>query len=212
MNILLTLIIALVLTAIAYVYFVDKRHTALHGSLGKGITLVDTWCQGEVARLRGAIETLEEKLSPPIGAIVPTVGRIVNYILPDGPAVGQIRPAIIVRVWPGADGKATVQSLVQLQVFMDGSGSATWNDCAPNLAWKTSVHQGLTAGTWHLPRVNAALLAAQLAETVPAPSPEPAAPALITVAPTTPAPTDTAAAAPSAAPAIPPIVASILTP
>jgi len=196
MNILLiTLIIALVLAAIAYVYFVDLRHSTLHSHALKGITAVNTWAMDELSRLRGAIETLEEKLSPPIGAIVPTVGRIVNYILPDGPAIGQIRPAIIVRVWTDAVGKATVQSLVQLQVFMDGSGAATWNDCAPNVIWKTSVHQGLTAGTWHSPRCNAALLAAQLNDTVPAPLPVIAdAPQAVAAVNPTPEPTAPAAA------------------
>jgi hypothetical protein len=74
--------------------------------------------------------------------MIPSIGRIVHFIMPDG----QHRPAIIVRVW---DPKATNATLVQLQVFTDSS-----NDKEPNVIWRTSVHQDETAtkpGTWHEP-------------------------------------------------------------
>lgn len=77
---------------------------------------------------------------------VASVGRIVHYVLLNGVH----RPAIIVHVWNGDwSGKA----LVQLQVFMDGDGGA-YNDCAPNVVWRTSVVQDeeeKKPGTWHFP-------------------------------------------------------------
>ena len=74
--------------------------------------------------------------------MIPSIGRIVHFVLPDG----QHRPAIIVRVW---DDIPTPESLVQLQVFTDGE-----NDGLQNVEWRTSVQQhALTPkpGTWHEP-------------------------------------------------------------
>lgn len=79
---------------------------------------------------------------------VPSVGRIVHYVIPDGRAPGDHRPAIIVRIWgPPHPGVAC-----QLQVFMDGDGSLS-NDVAPNVVWRTSVVQDSSGklGTWHWP-------------------------------------------------------------
>lgn len=75
--------------------------------------------------------------------IKPTVGRIVYFVMPDG----QIRPAIIVRVWS--------DEMVQLQVFTDGSNDGAEN--AGGIVWKTSVHfnqppdatSPVASGTWH---------------------------------------------------------------
>ncbi|MDB5042150.1 MAG: hypothetical protein JWN27_2876 [Candidatus Eremiobacteraeota bacterium] len=53
-----------------------------------------------------------DKASAP--AVTPTAGRIVHFVLGDG----QVRPAMIVRVWSA--------TLVQLQVFLDGT-----NDTQP---------------------------------------------------------------------------------
>lgn len=78
--------------------------------------------------------------------MIPKVSRIVNYIIASGPAAGQVRPAVIVRVW---DDKPTEESLVNLQVFTDDS-----NDGLDRITWRTSVHQdktGKTPGTWHEP-------------------------------------------------------------
>jgi hypothetical protein len=77
----------------------------------------------------------------------PSVGRIVHYILPDGPSTGEHRPAIIVKVWndtyPG----------VQLQVFTDGSNDG--NTHKSGLFWATSVPYAdpseNTPRTWHWP-------------------------------------------------------------
>ena len=78
------------------------------------------------------------------GKQTPSLGRMVHYVLPDGPNAGEHRPAVIVRVW-GSDA-------VNLQVFMDGG-----NDGAPYLAagllWATSVKRSdtPTPRTWHWP-------------------------------------------------------------
>ncbi len=90
------------------------------------------------------------------GVEMPTIGHIVHYVL-DNPqfitmrkdAIGEHRPALVVRVWPGYDG-------INLQIFLDGS-----NDC-PNLAneymtWRTSVphdEETKAPGTWHWPERN----------------------------------------------------------
>jgi hypothetical protein len=71
--------------------------------------------------------------------IKPTVGRTVLYVLGEGSNLGQIRPAIIVRVWS--------DNCVQLQIFTDGE-----NDQLPNVHWATSVlynPDGFTMRTWH---------------------------------------------------------------
>lgn len=92
--------------------------------------------------------------------MIPTIGRIVHYILNDGDvriigmrrtkAVGQgehpgnpvhagnVFPAIITRVW---DEVPTEESIVQLQVFLDGYDQA----------WASSVHQGMEIGQWFKP-------------------------------------------------------------
>jgi len=67
-----------------------------------------------------------------------TEGRIVHYVLPDGPSAGQHRPAIVVKNWGGGG--------VQLQVFTDGQ-----NDGAENVVWVTSILHSETKekNTWH---------------------------------------------------------------
>ena len=77
---------------------------------------------------------------------VPSVGRIVHYVLPDGRSKGEHRPAIIVRIW---DEYPKPESMCQLQVFTDGN-----NDELPNVLWATSVHQDAETKaprTWHWP-------------------------------------------------------------
>lgn len=58
----------------------------------------------------------------------PTVGRTVNFVLHEGKNAGQIRSAIITRVWRPADDKAPTREaeVVQLTVNLDGS-----NDLRP---------------------------------------------------------------------------------
>jgi hypothetical protein len=83
--------------------------------------------------------------------MIPSVGRIVHYKLADGDVaainfnspgpknhvvVGQILPAVIVRVWG-----ETEASACNLQVFLDGSGTY----------WATSRQQGDDVGRWSVP-------------------------------------------------------------
>jgi hypothetical protein len=84
----------------------------------------------------------------------PTVGRLVHYVMPNGRSAGDVRPALIVRVWDGPGdalppGEAV--PLVQLQVFTDGMNDG--EEWATGLVWKTSVHysEANTPGTWHWP-------------------------------------------------------------
>ena len=76
----------------------------------------------------------------------PSIGRIVHYRLESGRNAGEYRPAIIVRVWTDPDGKVNPRSLVQLQVFTDGS-----NDDLPCPYWATSRQQGDQNGQWKWP-------------------------------------------------------------
>lgn len=77
---------------------------------------------------------------------VPSIGRVVHYVLEAGPHQGEHRPALVVRVWS--------DEMVNLQVFTDGS-----NDYYPNQGpepltlWRTSKHldPDCAPGTWHWP-------------------------------------------------------------
>jgi hypothetical protein len=77
-----------------------------------------------------------------------TEGRMVHYILPDG-AIGQHRPAIVVKVWDREAGT------INLRVFYDGTNDFLESDGTPppcGSFWATSVRfdaAGVEAGTWH---------------------------------------------------------------
>jgi hypothetical protein len=83
---------------------------------------------------------------------VPSIGRIVHYKLESGPSRGQLRPAIIVRVW-AEPGSATPQTAVQLQVFTDAA-----NDGLQPVEWRTSRTQGDQEGNWQWPAYVAPVL------------------------------------------------------
>lgn len=78
-----------------------------------------------------------------------TEGRIVHFVLPDGPHKGEHRPAIVVKVWRQGDGTPPTNGYSNLLVFMDGT-----ND-GPNFGgcvnWQTSVtfDQESKPRTWH---------------------------------------------------------------
>jgi hypothetical protein len=76
-----------------------------------------------------------------------SVGRIVHYILPDGPSKGEHRPAIVVYVWP--ESSYPGGDTVQLQVFTDGSNDGAIYESG--IVWQTSVHEGTDPCTWHWP-------------------------------------------------------------
>jgi hypothetical protein len=76
----------------------------------------------------------------------PTVGRIVHYTLPDGRSAGEVRPAIVVRIWDDS------YRAIQLQVFVDQTNDGFEN----GVVWKTSVMQSESGdselGRWHWPK------------------------------------------------------------
>ena len=94
-------------------------------------------------------------------------GVIVHYVLgSEGPGNGrrgEVRPAMVVRVWDdvgAADVPAAERQeppLVQLQVFLDGTNDDPIDGAA--LTWRTSVPYAtvpedggeLVQGTWHWP-------------------------------------------------------------
>ncbi len=71
------------------------------------------------------------------------IGRVVHFVLPEGPNVGQCRPGFVVRVWS--------QESCNLQVFTDTGPTQRENDQMGPILWETSVlhNQNRTAGTWH---------------------------------------------------------------
>jgi hypothetical protein len=79
-----------------------------------------------------------------------TEGRIVHYVLDDGPCKGQHRPAVVVRVWrvKNEDGSESPSSngVCQLQVFTDED-----NDGLPAMVWITSCEYNEDAQprSWH---------------------------------------------------------------
>ena len=72
--------------------------------------------------------------------IVPNLGQAVFYALDRGPNKGQLRPAIITRVW---DPSPNEQSAVQPQIFTDAL-----NDGLNCIEWRSSVLQGESPGQW----------------------------------------------------------------
>ena len=74
------------------------------------------------------------------------VGRMVHYVLEDGPSKGQVRPATVVRIWEGSAG-----GCCQLQVLTDGHNDG--EQYAGGIAWKTSRLYDADGkpGTWHWP-------------------------------------------------------------
>jgi hypothetical protein len=78
-----------------------------------------------------------------------TEGRIVHFVLPDGPHAGEHRPAIVVKVWRQGDGMPPTDGYSNLLVFVDGTNDgAAYAGC---LRWETSVTHdlGCDRRTWH---------------------------------------------------------------
>lgn len=77
------------------------------------------------------------------------VGATVLYVLENGPGKGEIRPAIVVKVWTNAEGAPQENGVCQLQVFSDSDGR--YNDQLPAAAWRSSVvfSENKEPGTWH---------------------------------------------------------------
>lgn len=73
------------------------------------------------------------------------VGRIVHYVIDDGPHPGECRAAIIVRVFDRSNGYAN------LYVFYDGTNDGEARPLSD--MWKTSrlYDENNVRGTWHYP-------------------------------------------------------------
>lgn len=80
-----------------------------------------------------------------------TEGRIVHFVLPDGPHAGEHRPAIVVRVWRKGDGTPPDNGYSNLLVFLDGSNDAGASGEARPLLWATSIEysEDPKPRTWH---------------------------------------------------------------
>jgi hypothetical protein len=78
-------------------------------------------------------------------------GKIVNYVLPDGRSQGEIRPAIIVRVWRNVPPDLIEQGYSNLVVFVDGTND--YPDTQGCTIWATSrvYSDDKEPGTWHWP-------------------------------------------------------------
>ncbi len=115
----------------------------------------------------------------------PTPGRIVNFVIPDGPLAGEIRPAMIVRVWDN--------ELCNLHVFSDGPNDHETTCIHGNWVGSVNHSEKREPRTWHWPaRVEAsepAALAKKPRKPTGGYAPEPSVP---TSSPTIgPAPFDT---------------------
>jgi hypothetical protein len=81
---------------------------------------------------------------------VPSIGRVVHFVLDTGRNAGQHRPAMIVQIWGDPQNPAPY---VQLQVFTDGQNDG--DEYASGMVWRTSVQPDHSASpahrTWHWP-------------------------------------------------------------
>lgn len=80
-----------------------------------------------------------------------TEGKIVHYVLPDGRSKGEIRPAIVVRVWRNVSPDLIAKGYSNLQVFIDGTND--YPEIESNIVWATSkiYSENHEPGTWHWP-------------------------------------------------------------
>lgn len=95
------------------------------------------------------------KSAPATSGQLPSVGRIVHYVLPEGNYPGEHRPAIIVKVWGDESGNPQPDSLVNLQIFTDNVNDfITAHPGGSGILWRTSVHRDEDTkepGTYHFP-------------------------------------------------------------
>lgn len=99
-----------------------------------------------------AAEPAVEPTPTLVPAMKPSIGRIVHYRIGGTPEEPELRPAMVVRVWAGADS-------VQLQVFIDGVNDRHFTDgmrftreeLERGIAWRTSVVEGGAIGQWRWP-------------------------------------------------------------
>lgn len=109
----------------------------------------------------------------------PAIGRIVHFVLHEGPSKGQSRPAQIVAVFPQSEGPALINCVVTLDGLNDirasedphhhtyivaredpAENSRTWGGPGTLHQWQTSVAHAEAVGspptyppyTWHWPQ------------------------------------------------------------
>lgn len=72
-------------------------------------------------------------------------GRFVNFVLDEGPNVGEVRPALVMRAWNGETGE-----MLNLLVFTDTDQEGRHNDRVGPILWRTSVPNGNKdlVGSW----------------------------------------------------------------
>ena len=83
----------------------------------------------------------------------PTVGRIVHYVMPESHRrAGEIRPAVVVRVWKPIDDPAH-PGMSNLQVLLDGSNDGAGGPPYEATMWAGSVLHSAEPkpNTWHWP-------------------------------------------------------------
>ena len=93
---------------------------------------------------------VEPAPTPQTPAQVPSIGRIVHYVLDNGRYPGEHRPAIIVKVTEDE----THETRVQLQVFTDSTGDFDRNQPgAGGLLWREGVRydEEKRTNSWHWP-------------------------------------------------------------
>lgn len=89
------------------------------------------------------------------------IGDIVLYSMDQGPHASEIRPAIVVNIFPanrttpGQMENAPPTPLLNLQVFVDGRNDGFDSD-ETGTVWKTSksFSPDKETGTWHLPQLS----------------------------------------------------------
>ena len=78
-----------------------------------------------------------------------TAGKIVGFVL----GSGEIRPAIIVRMFWDDKGKIVENGVCNMQVFTNSNGNKGFgdNDGLPPVIWKTSIlyNEDRLPNTWH---------------------------------------------------------------
>lgn len=97
-----------------------------------------------------AAPVVEPVPAPQTPVQVPSIGRIVHYVLDNGRYPGEHRPAVIVKV---AEDEQH-ETRLQLQVFTDGTGDFDRNQPgASGLLWREGVRydDAKTPNSWHWP-------------------------------------------------------------
>lgn len=78
-----------------------------------------------------------------------TEGRIVHFVLPDGPHAGEHRPAVVVKVWRRGDGSPPDNGYSNLLVFMDGTNDGAQFSGYVNRQTSIEYSEEPRPRTWH---------------------------------------------------------------